>query len=465
MPNEKYSTGLKFFGTNGVRGITNDEYYPDFFLHIALALGTKINDREIVVGSDGRSSLHMVKGAVISGLTATGHDIIDVGLLPVPALQHYCKTHGLYGVMVTASHNPPEYNGVKFIDKNGSEVDEAFQSAIEKVYLSAAYLSSKKEKKPVGSRIGYSRWDGVGTVNNDYGAKAAYIKAIMKMVDCESIRKANLRVLCDCVNGATSETTPTLLKQLGVNEIALNSNIDWRFPAHNSEPVIDNIKDTINITKEANVDLAVVHDSDGDRAVFISPDGRYLDGNYSLAVASMNKIRRGDIVVTPISTSDIVGMVVDEVGGTLIKTKTGAPIVIHEMVKRKAKLGGEENGGTIFGPHQYCRDGAMTLALWLDAVAKDDLNSILKKLPNLHYRRDRIKTAISFDRIKTALANRRNSGIDYSDGMKMGLGGKSWIMVRPSGTEPVIRLYAQAESEKSLDRILKEYKGAIEKLG
>jgi phosphomannomutase/phosphoglucomutase len=465
MAEQKLGSRPKFFGTNGVRGVINVDYYPDFFLHIAMAFGTIIKDKDIVIGSDGRSSLHTVKGAVTSGLTATGHDVIDIGLLPVPALQYYCKTHGLYGVMITASHNPPEYNGVKFIDKNGSEVEENFQNLVERGYLSSAYIASSKEKTPSGSRIGYAKWDGMGTVNEDRSAKAAYINGIMKGVDCESIRKAGLRVLCDCVNGATSETTPMLLRALGVKEITLNSNIDWRFPAHNSEPVMGNIKDTMEMTKKAGVDLAVAHDSDGDRAVFVSPEGRYLDGNYSLAVASLNKVRRGDTVVTPISTSDIVEIVVGRVGGKLIKTRTGAPVVIHEMVRRKAKLGGEENGGTIFGPHQYCRDGAMTLALWLEAIAKDDLGTILKRLPDLHYRRDRVETKADFNKIKAALEGKRNSGIDYSDGMKLQLGRKSWIMVRPSGTEPVIRLYAQAESEESLDRILKEYKNAIEKLG
>ncbi|MGC8676593.1 MAG: phosphoglucosamine mutase, partial [Candidatus Micrarchaeia archaeon] len=323
---------MALFGTNGIRGIPNRDFYPDFYLHIALAVGSVIGGKSFAVASDGRKALAMIKGAVLSGLTATGHDVIDLGTLPVPALQYYCKMHRVPGVMVTASHNPPEYNGIKVIGDDGMEADPVTVGKIESFYYAANYAETigKAKDELRGEGPKYAAWSDVGEIKADNTAKDLYINGILEKVDVEAIRKRGLRVLYDCSNGATYETTPMLLKELGIQGIALNSSLDSMFSGHNPEPTEDNIKDTIRIVKEMGVDFAVVHDSDGDRSVFISPEGKYLDGNYSLAIIARRKLKRGDKIVVPVNTSDILIKTAEEIGSTVYTTKVGAPLVARK---------------------------------------------------------------------------------------------------------------------------------------
>ena len=443
------------FGTSGIRGKPNEDFYPDFYLHIALAIGSILGGRRFAIANDGRKTAAMLLGAIASGLTATGHDVVDLGVLPTPALQYYCKTNRIPGIIVTASHNPKEYNGIKVISDNGMDATPDVQEKIESLYSGSNYLERGGNAK---TKIKYAKWNEAGRVISDYGAKEAYISAIAGMVDSNAIRSRGLAVLCDCSNGATYETTPMLLRELGIRVIALNSTLDGTFPAHSPEPTRENIKSTIEAAKDHSVDFAVVHDSDGDRVIFVSPDGKYLDGNYSLAIIAKNRLRRGDNVVVPVSTSDIFIDTAKRIGAKIYLTKVGAPVVARKAIELKARLAGEESGGIIFPEHQYCKDGAMGLALFAEAVAKYGLGNLLKSLPDLYYSTDKVHTDKSFDSIKKAVLERKHRDQDFTDGVKVYLNDTDWVMLRPSGTEPVVRIYVQANSREAGERIMEEYK-------
>ena len=444
---------MALFGTNGIRGIPNKDHYPDFYLHIAIAVGNVIHDKDFAIASDGRKAVAMLRGAVISGLTSTGHNVIDLGVLPVPALQYYCKMKKVPGIMITASHNPPEYNGIKVIENDGMEASPETAGRIESLYYSTKY----RERGEAGD-ANYAKWNEVGDLKADSSAKELYIKGILEKVDVEAIKSKGLTVLYDCSNGSTYETTPMLLKELGIKGIALNSTLDSMFPGHNPEPTEENIKSTIEVARTYGVDFAVVHDSDGDRSIFISPEGKYLDGNYSITMIAMGKLKKGDAVVTPVNTSDILIEVLKNMGVKVYITKVGAPVVARKAAEVNAKIAGEENGGIIFPEHQICRDGAMSLALFAEAVAKKGLKNLLGLLPDLYYKRDKVNTGKKFDDIKNAVLKKKHISEDFTDGVKIYLNKTDWIMLRPSGTEPVVRLYVQASSKKRGEEILDEYK-------
>lgn len=448
---------MKYFGTSGIRGVPNSDQYPDFYLHMALAAGSLLKSRKVALASDGRITMPILKGAVISALAATGHDIIDLGTLPVSALQYYCRVHKIPGLMVTASHNPSEYNGIKFFMENGMDFDPSMQERMELLYDSTKYRERKGDADSNGG-INYVEWKDVGSLTYDSTAKELYVKGVLSHVDVDAIRKAKLTVLCDCTNGATFETTPMLLKELGISSTVINGQLDGMFPGHQPEPIEENIGGTIELAKSAKIDFAIVHDSDGDRAIFLTPEGKYLDGNYALSLIGLGKIKEGDTVVVPVNTSDIFLDTVKKLGGNIDITKIGAPIVARRMVEIGSTFGGEENGGVIFGRHQFCRDGAMAVALMAEVVAKNKLGELLDSLPNLYYRRDKVYTAVSFDRIKARVLEQDHIKQDEMDGIKIYFSEKRWVLLRPSGTEPAIRIYAQGANKQEVDELLAYYK-------
>jgi len=445
---------MALFGTNGIRGIPNENYYPDFYLHLSITIGNIIKSEKFAVASDGRKTVAMLKGAVLSGLTATGHDVVDLGTLPVSGLQYYCKMNGVPGIMITASHNPPEYNGIKVIDSDGLEASPELQAMIEKRYLEARY--NEVGRKDSGNQ-NYASWEHVGSVKYDYSAKDTYIEAVLSKIDVESVREKKLSALVDCSNGATYETAPQLLRALGIRTVALNSTLDGTFPGHNPEPTEENIKSTIEVVKNLGGDFALVHDSDGDRVVFISPEGKYLDGNYALSILAMSRLKKGDAVVTPANTSDIFINTAKKIGAKVYITKVGPPLVSRKAIEVKARLAGEETGGIIYTEHQYGRDGAMTAALFIEAVAKYGLRNMLKSLPDLYYKRSRVNTTKGFDEIKRLVLEQKHTKADFTDGVKIYLNSTDWVMLRPSGTEPIIRIYVQASSRKVVEALIKKY--------
>lgn len=437
----------KLFRTSGIRGIVNKEHYPDFYLHMGLCFGTVLKNKRIAVAADGRVTMPMVKSALLSGLTATGHDVVDIGVLPTPALQYYCKSKRIPGIMVTSSHNPAEYNGFKLIMDDGLDIYRAEHKRIEKLYF-AHNFAEDSESRPTGIR--YSKWNGTGRIDYDASGREMYINGIARLVDLKKIKAAKLKVLFDCVNGSTTQTTPLLFKRLGIKPVPLNETLDGTFPAHQPEPTEANLKGTMKVVRESDVDFGIVFDSDGDRSIFISPEGEYIDGNYSVPIVARSKLRKGDSVVTPIDSSDVLQIVADEIGIEVYYTKVGRANVAKEMLKRKSKLGGEENGGLIFAPHQYCGDGGMALGLMAEATAQHGFGNLLEGMPKLYYSRDKVRSTTEYSVIRRKMLGMKHTESDETDGIKIRFDKDRWLMVRRSGTEPVYRIYAQAGSKKEV---------------
>ncbi len=445
---------MRLFGTNGVRGKIGADFTPPFLVKLGMAIGSYLPKKsKVAVGSDTRISGDLVKNAVISGLLSTGVDVIDISVAPTPAIQYYTKNHADFGIAITASHNPPEFNGVKCIDSDGTELSRDKECAIESIFFSEKFRTVP--------------WNDVGTVNYD-DALEEYVNAIISKVDANLIKSKKYTVALDCANGAACYTTPYLLSKLGVRVISLNCQPDGTFPGHESEPKPENLRDLMALVRDCDADLGIAHDGDADRAIFIDENGRFLYGDKTLALVAREIVKeRKGIVVTPVSSSLAVEEVVKAQGGKVIYTPVGAPIVARKMIEINAVFGGEENGGLIFPEHQYCRDGGMSVAKILEIMAKTGktLSELIDSLPVYYQTKisvpcDNSIKEIVLENIRRAL---ENENISTMDGVKV-MGEDWWVLIRPSGTEPIYRIYAEAKNEDTLREKVEKYKKILEKI-
>ncbi len=439
----------KLFGTNGVRGITNESMTAELALKLGKAIGTYFQGN-IIISTDTRTSNEMLKNAVISGLIATGCNVFDAKIAPSPALQYYVKhSDADAGVIITASHNPPEFNGIKVIDADGIELSRNKEKEIEKIYFN--------------ERFKMAAWNELGKVY-DIDILDFYIEGILEKVNVEKIKKSGFKVVVDCGNGAASYTMPYLASQMA-KVISLNAQPDGNFPGRQPEPTEENIKDLMKVVKATGADIGIAYDGDADRAVFVDENGNFIHGDKSLAIMAgyMVEKKRGK-VVTPVSTSSCVEEYVKAKGGDVIYTKVGAPIVARKMVEVDAVFGGEENGGLMFPSHQYCRDGGMATAAMLEllAVKGKKLSEMVEEVPSYHLVKTKVKCENNrevMEKLKKIIEGER---IDYTDGIKV-YTDDGWVLIRPSGTEPIIRIYAEAKSQKNAERMAEKYKKMVEK--
>ena len=440
------------FGINGVRGVVNETLTSEVALRLGRSIGRFYNG-QVAVAVDTRITADMIKNAVIAGLMAEGCNVFDLGIVPVPALHYFVKTHDdiLGGVMITASHNPPKFNGIKCIDGDGTEMPREKEEKIEELYA---------------SEIPCQPWNDIGTIETYGNAGEDYVDAVLRHVDVMAIRRANLTAVLDCANGAACRTTPLLLKKLGVRAITLNADMQGEFPGHPSEPTAENLKDLLYLTKAVNADIGIAHDGDADRAVFATNDGSFVPGDKSLALMAKATVLadKGGLIVTPVSSSSMVQEVVEKAGGKLIYTAVGSPVVARRMMAEGSKFGGEENGGLIFAEHQYCRDGAMTIAKMIESIVKHGpLVKQLQELPVYYTDKRKIECPnnkktdlIEFMKGRFSKGNK----VDLTDGMKILFSDGGWVLLRPSGTEPIFRIYSESKDKDLAESRCEEFENA-----
>lgn len=437
----------RMFGTNGVRGVVNDYMSSELALQMGKAIG-KVYGGRIALATDTRVSADMLSSAVSSGLMAVGCDVLFLGVIPTPALQYYVKTHDdvAGGVMITASHNPPEFNGIKCISADGTEASHYEESEVERVY---------------DTEIQCVEWSKIGEMHEVSGAGEAYVDAVIsKLGNSLAIRNAGLKVVLDCANGAAFETTPLLLKKLGVRAITINCNAQGEFPGHNSEPTEDNLSDLKSLTVSCGANLGIAHDGDADRCVFVDEKGNYVAGDKTLALISRAVLEHenGGTIVTPVATSSLVEEVVKGAGGSIVYTAVGSPVVAREMMKDGGVFGGEENGGLIFPKMQYCRDGAMGIATMLESlITYGPLSKQVESLPVYYTSKSKIKCP---EERKAELLDyfKRNAQgkVDATDGVKI-IFDNGWVLLRPSGTEPIFRIYSESKDPEVSETRANQY--------
>jgi len=447
----------KLFGTNGIRGTVNEELTPEMAVKISSAIGTYFRTRRLLVGHDARTSGQMFADAVISALNAAGCDVFFAGMASTPALQFAVKNHGFDGgVIITASHNPPEYNGIKVIWSDGVEISHDKEIEIEDIYFSG--------------KTQLAKWDKLGMKRELAGVNEEYREAIKKHVKIAKISSKHFHVVIDAANSVGGLASPILLRELGCRVTSINANIDGTFPGRPPEPRPENLKDIAIMVKALGADLGVAFDGDADRSIFIGETGEVYWGDKTFAIIEKSFLtdNPGSKIVTPVSSSTLVKDVADANGGEIIWTKVGSVTVSETMKETGAKLGGEENGGVFYGPHQSVRDGAMTTALILDIMAKTGkkLTELVAEQPQYFIEKGKVKCPEDkkeklLAKFKSQVKSLKTSTVD---GVKIWFDDKSAILVRPSGTEPVFRLYAEAKSQKRALDLVKKYCSTLNKI-
>lgn len=440
----------RLFGTNGVRGVWGKDFTSDLVIDLSYAIATYYKKGPIVVGYDGRRSSPVVSRLVRATLNSAGLDVADAGLVPTPCLQYAAKKLGYNGgIMITASHNPPEYNGIKPAASDGVEISREDELAVEDIYY------SKK----------FAQMAGHGRQYVDDNVVPAYMEKVLSLVDADKIRAKNFTVAMDTGNGAQAVVAPMIAKKLGCKVIGINGDIDGDFPGRGSEPTPDNLDVLAEVVRNGKADFGVAFDGDGDRSIFCDDKGSIYWGDKTGSLLARNLLaqrHKGAEIVCPVNTSMVLSKVAEESGIKVVHTKVGSVEVSREMVRRGAPMGLEENGGFMYGPINEVRDGAMTTALVLDMLAAtgESFSRLVEKIP----RTFQLKTKFScssrevVERVVQACVEHGSpKRIETMDGAKIWIDDETWLMVRPSGTEPLIRMYAESTDKALLDSKVDEY--------
>ncbi len=444
----------RLFGTDGVRGVVNKGLTIETALKLGMAIGSWLGPgARVLIGRDVRAGGDAIMHAVIAGLEATGATVYIAGYTPTPALQYAVRKHGFdAGVMVTASHNPPEYNGIKVIASDGIEVPREAEKEIEDIFFSekwrlASWKSLVHDAKP---------WPGV---------VEEYVNAIVSMIDADIIKRRGYRVLVDAANSVGALATPHVLQRLGVKVYTLNGDLNPLFPGREPEPTPETLREAAKTVQSLNLDLGIGHDGDADRAIIVDEKGEVWWGDRSgtllAAYVAENHPELPRRVFTGVSSSILVEEYLSKFNIEVRWTPVGSVVISRTLVKEGGIAGFEENGGYMHPLHQPVRDGAMTAALFLEMMAREKARAseLFSRLPRYYP----VKTKVPMDR-STALkvleeVKKRYAGYRMVtiDGVKV-FGDGWWFLVRPSGTEPVLRIMVEARDRGTAERIANELK-------
>ncbi|MBI3947488.1 MAG: phosphoglucosamine mutase [Armatimonadetes bacterium] len=446
----KSVTNLKI-SISGVRAVVGDALTPLLMVRFAQAFGTWTGSGTVVVGSDTRTSGEMVRHAVLSGLTSAGCQVVDLGICPVPTVQVMVERLGAAGgIAITASHNPVEWNALKFIRGDG-----IFLNAYQAEELLAIYHQGEFTRaESAALRRPRTNGDAVKT----------HVAAILKLVDAEKIRARRFRVAVDCCNGAGAVATPHLLEVLGCEMLPIHLTPNGIFP-HPPEPIPENLGDLCAHVRATSADVGFAQDADADRLAIVSEEGAAIGEEYSVALCTDFVLRRrpGTVVVN-VSTSMMAEEIAARYGARVIRTAVGEVNVAERMKRERAAIGGEGNGGVIYPPLHYGRDSFIGMALVLESMAESGrpLSEMARALPQFFMAKK--KVPIASERVPPILAHIREKyasyELDLTDGIKI-LGDRWWAQVRASRTEPVIRVMVEAPTEGEAERLAGELMGEM----
>ena len=440
---------------SGFRGRVGDPLTPELVCVLASAFGAFLkcegNGSEVIIGRDTRTSGRMLANAATSGLLSVGCNVVDLGIVATPTLiLEVGKGSAAGGIEVTASHNSAEWNALKFVSSEGSFLDADTMDA---------FLAFATEEK-----FSRAQWDKIGILQEDHGASERHIQAVLDLpqIDINAIRNRNITVALDCVRGAGAALIIPLLDAFGCRVFPINTEMDGHFP-RDPEPTADNLNELCDLVRSKNADLGLAVDPDVDRLSLVNERGEALGEDMTLALAAAVVLRRTPgTVVTNLSTSQVVDDIADVYQSKVLRAPVGEINVARRMQAEGAVIGGEGNGGVILPDLHYTRDAAVATALILQGMV--DENSSLSEIAGQRFSYSIVKKKADFP--KEALANAYDEleeildgdETDRTDGLRISWRDlRSWLHVRPSGTEPVVRIIAEApdqsEAEELIERV------------
>jgi Phosphomannomutase len=430
---------MEVFGSSGARGIAGTELTPEFALKVAQAAGTVWEADRAAVAIDTRLTGGMFADATAAGLAGVGLAVDRLGVAPTPSIGRYCEQEAIPGVMLTASHNPPEYNGIKLIGADGIEL------SIDRL--------ERIEAHALGEEFDLVPWELVGESREIDTANDSYLRSLIDAIDTDRIADSELTVALDTGHGAGGLVSPEFYRELGCEVVTVNAQLDGRFPGRMPEPIPENLDDLGRLVEAADADVGIAHDGDADRSVFFDEQGRFIDGNASLAALAERELSAGDHTVAAVNVSQRLVDVCDRVDAELKLTPIGASHIITRVKElwtagEAVPIAGEGNGGVFFPAHRLVRDGPYIGAKFLELIADRPASEVVA--PYQDYHGERINLAYGSEAERRAMlsaaeeyVHAADAEISTLDGYRLDYG-DSWVLVRPSGTEPKIRIVAEA---------------------
>ena len=432
------------FGSSGIRGVANKALTSELALSVGLAVGSRC--KSAVIGRDPRIASEMVEHALISGLTACGCDVTRIGLVSTPTLSYAARNYEC-GVMVTASHNPAEYVGIKLWNADGTSFNSEQQEDIES-------LITEEKSGPVyrGTR---ASWDAIGNITSYGNAIDDHKKNILS-----HFTGVSCRAVVDCGSGAGATITPYVLREMGCDIITLNAQPDGFFPARNPEPIESNLNLLIEAVRSFRADIGIAHDGDADRMMAVDRGGRYIAGDEMLALFGVNEAKK--IAVYPVDVSQ---MVDDVLTCAIHRTRVGDVYVAEEVKRAGADFGGESSGSWIFPHISYTPDGIYAAALIVSLASQQSISDVIAQFPKYHILRGSVAYSSENDPIAAITQELRS--LDYVemttvDGVRLDFE-DGWILVRRSGTEPKIRITAEARDAEMTKRLYEKASAIVKR--
>lgn len=435
----------KLFGSSGIRGLVNKEITPTLAQRVGTAVATIHKGGTIVVGRDARISGPMIEGSLFSGLSSAGADTYSIGLVPTPITAWTVRNLGAdAGIEVTASHNPPEYNGLKIFNQKGMSLTEKEQIEIENILENDLYQLSP--------------WDGVGTLEPLYPVDQ-YIEELILSIDLDIEGK----IACDLFNGATCTVAPPIMNEFSIRAEFINGIPDGTFPSGNPEPNRESLRRVGKFMKARDIEIGFGFDGDGDRMMPVDSSGNMVSPDRALAsfAAYMVEKNNGGTIVTHVGTSMNIDEMVESEGGNVLRTPVGDSFITEAMAESGAVFGGEPVGAWVHPDIHMCPDGILSALKLLEALQDMDtsLEAFINQAPAYPIKREKIvcpneKKQPTLGQIKSRYQDTFNNvkSISTVDGVRLELE-EGWILIRPSGTEPLIRITVEAKT----DQRVKEY--------
>ena len=421
--------------TSGIRGVIGNGLDPVMVTAYGAAFGTFLKHGTVVLGRDSRPSGVMFSAAVISGLVATGIDVIDIGIVPTPTVEIAIKQlKAAGGICVTASHNPVQWNALKFFNSEGEFITPKEYQALNAIFESQSFALKPHDR--------------LGKVRYQEGWVEDHIMQVLalKEISREAVKKRRFKVAIDAINGAGSFALPQLLEKLGAKVVTINCAGDGNF-VHEPEPTPKNLSQLAALVRESKADLGMACDPDADRLALVDENGKAVSEEFTLTIAVKQVLRytRGTTVIN-LSTSSATADVARSVGSPVHYSKVGEANVVEMMTQKKAVIGGEGNGGVIFPKCHAGRDSLVAAALVLGCLARDKttLSALVETFPAYYTLKAKASLPVGFkeklQRFEQSAENLLGkTTIDRRDGLRFDFR-DGWLQLRSSNTEPIFRL-------------------------
>jgi len=446
----------KLFGTSGIRGVANAEVTPLLALRVGAALSSQFEGGVVVVGRDTRLSGKMLEAALVSGIASCGSNAKTLGIIPTPVLAYVTRElKADAGVAISASHNPPQYNGLKLFDSTTMAYTEEQQRQL--------------EERIEQENFEFSTWDGVGAVEA-VDTRRMYMDALAKNVKLER----RWRIACDLFNGATCTIAPDAFDELGCETTLINAQPDGHFPAGDPEPTPESLLRLGRIVEAIDANIGFGFDGDGDRMMPVDGEGMTKSPDRVLAAYAKHVVEenRGGVVVTHIGTSMCVDEMVSQAGGSLERTRVGDVSIAEAVVRNGAVFGGEPVGAWIHPEVHLCPDGILSAMKLMEALDEEEktLGEFVADVPEYPLLRVKVEcpnqqkaeamNAISARYGETFSDVRSASTLD---GIRLDLDDE-WTLIRPSGTEPIIRITVEGRNIKLAEELMERSRRFVQKV-